>query len=71
MARIFDDPNHRHYGPVRRLWVILVQLNLLEDAESYGGVVPWDEWLSCLMEMALSESYAQRIILSALLEKAE
>lgn len=71
MARIFDDPNHQHYGPVRRLWVILVQLNLLEDAESYGGVVPWDEWCACLMEMALSESYAQRIILSRLLEKEE
>lgn len=27
--RIFDNPNHPGYGPVRRMWVILNQLNLL------------------------------------------
>lgn len=44
MKRIFDDPTHPQYGPVRRLWVVLVQLDLLEAAERWSKhqEVNWD-----------------------------
>lgn len=42
--RIFDNPNHHAYGPVRRLWVVLVALDMLDAAERAYPLKsqPWD-----------------------------
>lgn len=46
-VRIYDNPKHPQYAPVRRMWVILAQLNLLEFADTCGPVnVPWDAHLA-------------------------
>ena len=45
--RIFDNPSHPQYGPVRRMWVMLKQLDLLAFADSehaFNGV--WDSFLA-------------------------
>lgn len=68
--RIFDDPNHPQYGPVRRLWVILAQLDLLEAGEHWGGKhFPWDRALADLIrtEPDAGESSHQRFILMQLM----
>lgn len=69
--RIFENPNHPYYGPVRRLWVILVQLDLLKAA---GTIMTkrgdlWDDHLVRLMKIGLSESYAQRILLTMIIDE--
>lgn len=49
--RVYDDPNHPHYGPVRRMWVILAGLDLLGFAETWrdsAGYL-WDESVSLLL----------------------
>jgi hypothetical protein len=47
--RIYDDSNHPHYGPARRLWVVMAQLDLLkydsEIKDKFDGM-NWDEILS-------------------------
>lgn len=72
MKRIFDDPNHPQYGPVRRMWVVLVQLDLLNAAERYGTYrrMPWDEMLAgqLLARPTVRESIHQRGIIGILLE---
>ncbi len=72
MARIFDDPNHRHYGPVRRLWIVLVHLDLLHARfergfENHYGLT-WDECMAngCA-NGALSESQLARLIVRRML----
>lgn len=70
--RIFDNPNHPHYGPVRRLWVILVQLDLLDSAEGYpylGGGVTWDEAVAHRVARGMKESVAQRQVLTIIMEE--
>lgn len=69
--RIFDDPTHPQYGPVRRLWVILVQLDLLKTAEKWRDDIgdTWDHSLAHRLEyFDYSESMAQRIVLHRILE---
>lgn len=69
--RVFDDPNHPHYGPVRRMWVILAQLDLLGSAESYehlGGGVTWDRAIARRIERGMAEPAAQRQVLGIILE---
>lgn len=76
MTRIFDNPNHKHYGPVRRLWIVLVQLDLLKAAERYDehrikhGFLRWDEMLAALLsnKPTVPESAHQRLIIGILLE---
>ncbi len=67
MKRIFDNPNHPQYGPVRRMWVILVQLDLLDAAERWGNhrIVPWDEWLATMLDnnKHVKESAYQRALI--------
>lgn len=67
--RIFDNPNHPHYGPVRRLWVILAQLGLLEYAETYMDSFgrSWDQALDWLLSLDQEESHAQRAVLFRIL----
>lgn len=70
--RIFDDPNHMFYGPVRRLWIILAQLNLLEVADQWNNGWDdgrWDEALANRLALGLNESRVQRMILHAILEE--
>lgn len=67
MKRIFDDPNHPQYGPVRRLWVILAQLDLLVSAEVMPS--PWDQRLASLIERGMDEAPAQRKTLRLIMEK--
>lgn len=74
--RIFDNPNHKHYGPVRRLWIVLVQLDLLKAAERYdehrvkNGFLRWDEVLASLLSHKpnVPEAAHQRMIVGILLE---
>ena len=68
--RIFNDPDHPQYGPVRRMWVILVQLDMLNAAERYGRHyrLPWDEFLAANVRGALTEEVAQRDMLYRLME---
>lgn len=70
--RIFDNPNHPHYGPVRRMWIVLVQLDLLTSAEAYMDRFGrnWDEALVSLLERyQMQESAAQRSVLRTILEE--
>lgn len=70
--RIFDNPKHPQYGPVRRMWVVLSQLDLLKAAERYGSHrgTPWDEMLAGLLiaKPDMPESVPQRLIIGILLE---
>lgn len=81
---IYEQPNHRHYGPVRRLWVMLEQL-----FADRGGVVMvekrlaayqeranvtrprWDEHLGSLIENGQSEAAAQRLVIQQMLVAEE
>lgn len=67
--RIFDNPNHEHYGPVRRLWIMLAQLDLLDTAERRPTVAPWDETLSRWLSNGLGEAPAQRAMLDYLISE--
>ena len=71
--RIYDDPNHPEYGPVRRMWVILVQLDLADkiDRHTYGGgaEAPWDVELARTVKLGVRESDAQRTLLSEYLQR--
>jgi hypothetical protein len=73
-ARIYDNPNHPRYGPVRRLWIILVQLDLLEEADCIkwhdeGVDHKWDEALAYLLDHSIvNESHLQAEILRRILE---
>jgi len=71
--RIYDNPNHPQYGPVRRLWVMLAQLDLLAVAETFitARGSSWDQHLARLIRMGLSESYSQRMLLSMIIEEAD
>lgn len=66
--RIFDNPNHPQYGPVRRMWVVLAQLDLLVAAEAWGERhgMTWDGAMVDLIE-PLGESGSQRWLLRAII----
>ncbi|MEQ6333253.1 hypothetical protein [Sphingobium sp. MK2] len=66
--RIFEEPNHRHYGPVRRLHIILMQIT-----ENYSSIdslfaadndMTWDTLLSFHLAQNRSEPEAQRRVIS-------
>lgn len=73
--RIYDDPSHPQYGPVRRMWVILAQLDMLDAADKYdrehSGNRSWDSWLAHLIASnpGDSESRFQRRGLKYFLER--
>lgn len=73
--RIFDNPNHPHYGPVRRLWVVLIQLDMLADAEAAypDSGATWDAALSRMLTdwLHMSESQHQRYILEYIFHRGE
>jgi hypothetical protein len=73
MKRIFDNPNHPQYGPVRRMWVILAQLDMLETAERWSEHKgrSWDRALAYDIadcRLANAEQIMQRTFLLILLE---
>jgi len=62
--RIIDHPNHPSYGPIRRMWVILIQLDLIKNEdwfEEFHGL-DWETML-CAGLKRLSESKAQQDII--------
>lgn len=69
--RVFDDPNHRHYGPIRRMWVVLAQLCLLEDADLSGPPdnPTWDIHMAAMLtdHPAIPESTHQVVFLHNLM----
>lgn len=67
--RIFDDPNHPEYGPVRRTWVVLVQLDMLEAAERWSRHYK-RTWDSVIAESVIGrkESHVQRDFIYQLME---
>jgi len=67
--RIFDDPDHPQYGPVRRLWVVLAQLDLFDFAELYRDLVDetWDQSLASYVRLGYGEAMAQRIVLYSIM----
>lgn len=62
--RIFDNPNHPQYGPVRRMWVILAQLDVLDDP-CYEG---WEIELAGKIKRGVLESTAFCMILRGILQ---
>ena len=75
-CRVFDDPNHPQYGPIRRAWVVLVQLDLLDAAErmsAHGvsrGLMTWDACMarSIAENPHVRESRWQRAFIYQLME---
>lgn len=69
--RIFDNPNHIHYGPVRCMWIMLAQLDLLDLADNNAVATHldkhWDEWISWSIDMGFTEQACQRKLLEILL----
>lgn len=59
---ILENPSHKHYGPVRRLWIILEHFDLngrmTEFCRSYGK--PWTHVLTHALDddMNFTESQA-------------
>jgi len=70
-VRIYDNPEHPQYGPVRRLWVVLTQLDMLEDAERHRPKFEpqWDVNLATMVHLGVDEHVAQRVVLNRLLER--
>ena len=69
--RIFDNPNHKQYGPIRRMWVVLTQLGLLSAADRWGdeNQVDWDDHLAKVIAIHNQpESIAQRNFIHILME---
>lgn len=71
--RVFDDPDHPQYGPVRRLWVVMAQLDMLDAAERWSQHKGrnWDQAVAfdiadCRLEKA--EQFIQRLFLQILME---
>lgn len=72
MKRIYDDPNHPHYGPVRRLWKVLAliygfDLDGVDRHWARGGEVPigyWDEAMSSYLVLGFKEPKVHKLILS-------
>lgn len=73
MTRIFDNPNHPKYGPVRRMWVILEQLGMADRMDRYTEPrpyeKPWDAALAQTLGMGVDEVTAQRTMLRDYLER--
>lgn len=69
LKRIYDDPNHRHYGPVRRLWVVLAMLYGfdLKDVDKVHGS-PWDIAMSGYLHQNVPENVAHKTVLYRILK---
>lgn len=82
IKRIWETPDHRNYGPVRRLWIMLEQL-FPEGVEAFEARLTafndkrdiltrkWDEHLDALINCGQSEADAQRLVLVQLFNARE
>lgn len=77
---IYEMPDHKHYGPVRRTWMMLEQIfadrsgvravELAIEAYQKRGLIDrprWDTHLGWLIDQGQSEPAAQRIVLQQML----
>lgn len=84
IRRIYDMPGHQHYGPARRLWMMLEQLfadrggisafelGIWAYQDSVGRErVVWDAHLANLIGTGLGHSAAQRMVMLQFLTAAE
>ena len=64
--RVYDQPNHPHYGPVRRCWVILAglfpDLAKLDTEYRWEWHSDWDFHLVHMLEQGHSEVVGLRTI---------
>lgn len=82
LVRIYNNPAHPNYGPVRRCWLMLeqmfadcggvesfeVRLHAHQDATlKAGGRIYWDQHLAQLMRNCLSEADATRTVVMQML----
>lgn len=58
---IWDNPDHLYYGQVRRMWKVLVQLDLLDWCEA--NYPYWAEALVSFLHQGVGESEACRFVL--------
>lgn len=67
--RIYDNPDHPNYGPIRRMWVILAQLDMLDIVVKHPAGT-WDQWYSLILNNLhdnMGESWCARMILRQLI----
>ncbi len=82
--RIYNMPGHKHYGPCRRMWMMLEQLfadgrgiaafeiHMHAHQTDLGrGPLFWDRHLAWLIEQGQSEAAAQRLVMHQLMVAAE
>jgi hypothetical protein len=70
MVRIYDDPNHAFYGPVRRLHIMAMQLfpqtfaEVERRFEKQTEGIHWSQWMADRMKnYGYPEASAQRDML--------
>lgn len=64
--RIYNNPNHPHYGPVRRLHIITLHLGFDDefmDVQVRDHYDSWDSYYASCVETYPDESIASRIFL--------
>lgn len=66
-----NNPNHRHYGPARRLWIILSQLmddyNAAEARFEKWQGLHWCDWLVQMLDVGKTEKQAQRKVVEEMM----
>lgn len=64
MSRIYDDPNHPHYGRVRRCWIVLVgmfpDMTTLDREYLAECGWQWDEQIAYYAVNGVGEAAALR-----------
>lgn len=70
--RVFDDANHPAYGPVRRLWKVLAQLDLNKYDVAYRQEwdTHWDECVAGGIAHGLHEVGLCRLVVRRMLKLA-
>ena len=61
VSRVYDDPNHECYGPVRRCWVILS--GLWENLDTVDQHFRWEhgeDWDAMLVRLIEKNRYTER-----------
>ncbi len=72
--RIYDQPHHRYYGPVRRLHVMLLQvyadvgLGDMDDIYQEEFVATWDYDVAWFLDHDVSEAVALRTVIGRCLD---